>query len=149
MQGILKGFDQATNIILDESHERVFSTKVWLIFLAVSFKISLVVEKVLFYLILILSQLFSFMLHMILYCTHYVQLCIIIWKPFIWHFEQYCIVTHITPSRKIRQGLASNKMLACLDWFSSPAFHVQEWYWSLMSLKSLITVNLRWSMALL
>ncbi|XP_021844300.1 sm-like protein LSM8 isoform X1 [Spinacia oleracea] len=26
--GILKGFDQATNIILDESHERVFSTKV-------------------------------------------------------------------------------------------------------------------------
>ncbi|KAJ8436816.1 hypothetical protein Cgig2_032044 [Carnegiea gigantea] len=25
--GILKGFDQATNIILDESHERVFSTK--------------------------------------------------------------------------------------------------------------------------
>lgn len=28
MQGILKGFDQATNIILDESHERVYSTKV-------------------------------------------------------------------------------------------------------------------------
>ena len=28
IQGILKGFDQATNIILDESHERVFSTKV-------------------------------------------------------------------------------------------------------------------------
>ncbi|KAG6418614.1 hypothetical protein SASPL_120818 [Salvia splendens] len=26
--GILKGFDQATNIILDESHERVYSTKV-------------------------------------------------------------------------------------------------------------------------
>ncbi|CAL9031827.1 unnamed protein product [Prunus brigantina] len=26
--GVLKGFDQATNIILDESHERVFSTKV-------------------------------------------------------------------------------------------------------------------------
>ncbi|CAH2065604.1 unnamed protein product, partial [Thlaspi arvense] len=26
-QGVLKGFDQATNIILDESHERVFSTK--------------------------------------------------------------------------------------------------------------------------
>ncbi|KAK9691616.1 hypothetical protein RND81_09G208100 [Saponaria officinalis] len=25
--GYLKGFDQATNIILDESHERVFSTK--------------------------------------------------------------------------------------------------------------------------
>ncbi|CAN7039677.1 unnamed protein product, partial [Brassica rapa subsp. trilocularis] len=25
--GVLKGFDQATNIILDESHERVFSTK--------------------------------------------------------------------------------------------------------------------------
>lgn len=25
--GILRGFDQATNIILDESHERVFSTK--------------------------------------------------------------------------------------------------------------------------
>ncbi|TXG46261.1 hypothetical protein EZV62_002878 [Acer yangbiense] len=25
--GILKGFDQATNIILDESHERVYSTK--------------------------------------------------------------------------------------------------------------------------
>ncbi|XP_057427642.1 sm-like protein LSM8 [Lotus japonicus] len=25
--GTLKGFDQATNIILDESHERVFSTK--------------------------------------------------------------------------------------------------------------------------
>ncbi|KAK9735051.1 hypothetical protein RND81_04G180600 [Saponaria officinalis] len=25
--GFLKGFDQATNIILDESHERVFSTK--------------------------------------------------------------------------------------------------------------------------
>lgn len=27
-QGVLKGFDQATNIILDESHERVFSTRV-------------------------------------------------------------------------------------------------------------------------
>ncbi|XP_065634507.1 sm-like protein LSM8 [Quercus suber] len=26
--GVLKGFDQATNIILDESHERVYSTKV-------------------------------------------------------------------------------------------------------------------------
>ncbi|KAK8939847.1 hypothetical protein KSP40_PGU010811 [Platanthera guangdongensis] len=26
--GILKGFDQATNVILDESHERVYSTKV-------------------------------------------------------------------------------------------------------------------------
>ncbi|KAA3468138.1 sm-like protein LSM8 isoform X2 [Gossypium australe] len=26
-KGILKGFDQATNIILDESHERVYSTK--------------------------------------------------------------------------------------------------------------------------
>ncbi|XP_018468348.1 sm-like protein LSM8 [Raphanus sativus] len=26
--GVLRGFDQATNIILDESHERVFSTKV-------------------------------------------------------------------------------------------------------------------------
>ncbi|GAB4855270.1 hypothetical protein Ancab_023890 [Ancistrocladus abbreviatus] len=26
-QGVLKGFDQATNIILDESHERVYSTK--------------------------------------------------------------------------------------------------------------------------
>lgn len=25
--GILKGFDQATNIILDESHERVYSTR--------------------------------------------------------------------------------------------------------------------------
>ncbi|XP_073043837.1 sm-like protein LSM8 [Primulina huaijiensis] len=25
--GILKGFDQATNMILDESHERVYSTK--------------------------------------------------------------------------------------------------------------------------
>ncbi|PWA80362.1 small nuclear ribonucleoprotein family protein [Artemisia annua] len=25
--GLLKGFDQATNIILDESHERVYSTK--------------------------------------------------------------------------------------------------------------------------
>ncbi|KAK1420540.1 hypothetical protein QVD17_22219 [Tagetes erecta] len=25
--GILKGFDQETNIILDESHERVYSTK--------------------------------------------------------------------------------------------------------------------------
>nr|XP_043624786.1 sm-like protein LSM8 [Erigeron canadensis] len=25
--GYLKGFDQATNIILDESHERVYSTK--------------------------------------------------------------------------------------------------------------------------
>ncbi|KAL6507315.1 U4/U6-U5 snRNP complex subunit lsm8 [Orobanche gracilis] len=25
--GVLKGFDQATNIILDESHERVYSTK--------------------------------------------------------------------------------------------------------------------------
>ncbi|KAF3785710.1 Sm-like protein [Nymphaea thermarum] len=25
--GILKGYDQATNIILDESHERVYSTK--------------------------------------------------------------------------------------------------------------------------
>lgn len=25
--GILKGFDQATNLILDESHERVYSTK--------------------------------------------------------------------------------------------------------------------------
>ncbi|CDY07459.1 BnaA07g25380D [Brassica napus] len=29
--GVLKGFDQATNIILDESHERVFSTKVVLV----------------------------------------------------------------------------------------------------------------------
>ena len=28
LQGILKGFDQATNLILDESHERVYSTKV-------------------------------------------------------------------------------------------------------------------------
>ncbi|WVY98917.1 hypothetical protein V8G54_031068 [Vigna mungo] len=27
VQGVLKGFDQATNIILDESHERVYSTK--------------------------------------------------------------------------------------------------------------------------
>nr|GMD00731.1 sm-like protein LSM8 [Ipomoea batatas] len=27
VQGILKGFDQATNLILDESHERVYSTK--------------------------------------------------------------------------------------------------------------------------
>ncbi|CAN1849406.1 Sm-like protein LSM8 [Linum perenne] len=26
--GVLKGFDQATNIILDESHERVYSTKI-------------------------------------------------------------------------------------------------------------------------
>ncbi|KAK6942476.1 LSM domain, eukaryotic/archaea-type [Dillenia turbinata] len=26
--GVLKGFDQATNIILDESHERVYSTRV-------------------------------------------------------------------------------------------------------------------------
>uniref|UniRef100_A0A453A5M5 LSM8 homolog, U6 small nuclear RNA associated n=1 Tax=Aegilops tauschii subsp. strangulata TaxID=200361 RepID=A0A453A5M5_AEGTS len=26
--GTLRGFDQATNIILDESHERVYSTKV-------------------------------------------------------------------------------------------------------------------------
>eukprot|EP00271_Cylindrocystis_brebissonii_P005309 TRINITY_DN17297_c0_g2_i1.p1 TRINITY_DN17297_c0_g2~~TRINITY_DN17297_c0_g2_i1.p1 ORF type:complete len:100 (-),score=17.59 TRINITY_DN17297_c0_g2_i1:444-743(-) len=25
--GILRGFDQATNLILDESHERVYSTK--------------------------------------------------------------------------------------------------------------------------
>ncbi|VFQ93529.1 unnamed protein product [Cuscuta campestris] len=25
--GILKGYDQATNLILDESHERVYSTK--------------------------------------------------------------------------------------------------------------------------
>ncbi|KAH0919584.1 hypothetical protein HID58_027244 [Brassica napus] len=30
--GVLKGFDQATNIILDESHERVFSTKISLSF---------------------------------------------------------------------------------------------------------------------
>ncbi|TVT99023.1 hypothetical protein EJB05_36283 [Eragrostis curvula] len=27
LQGTLRGFDQATNIILDESHERVYSTK--------------------------------------------------------------------------------------------------------------------------
>jgi len=27
-QGILRGYDQATNLILDECHERVFSTKV-------------------------------------------------------------------------------------------------------------------------
>ncbi|KAK6787934.1 hypothetical protein RDI58_016459 [Solanum bulbocastanum] len=26
-QGVLRGFDQATNLILDESHERVYSTK--------------------------------------------------------------------------------------------------------------------------
>jgi U6 snRNA-associated Sm-like protein LSm8 len=26
--GVLRGFDQATNLILDESHERVYSTKV-------------------------------------------------------------------------------------------------------------------------
>ncbi|KAJ7530639.1 hypothetical protein O6H91_14G012100 [Diphasiastrum complanatum] len=25
--GVLRGFDQATNVILDESHERVYSTK--------------------------------------------------------------------------------------------------------------------------
>jgi small nuclear ribonucleoprotein (snRNP)-like protein len=30
IKGVLKGFDQATNIILDESHERVYSTKVWM-----------------------------------------------------------------------------------------------------------------------
>ena len=35
-QGVLKGFDQATNIILDESHERVFSTKVSFCFLSIS-----------------------------------------------------------------------------------------------------------------
>lgn len=29
VQGVLKGFDQATNLILDESHERVYSTKVY------------------------------------------------------------------------------------------------------------------------
>lgn len=28
VQGVLRGFDQATNLILDESHERVYSTKV-------------------------------------------------------------------------------------------------------------------------
>lgn len=28
LQGILKGYDQATNLILDECHERVYSTKV-------------------------------------------------------------------------------------------------------------------------
>ena len=27
-QGILRGFDQATNMILDECHERVYSSKV-------------------------------------------------------------------------------------------------------------------------
>ena len=27
-QGTLKGFDQATNVILDDSHERVYSTEV-------------------------------------------------------------------------------------------------------------------------
>ena len=27
-QGVLKGYDQATNLILDECHERVYSTKV-------------------------------------------------------------------------------------------------------------------------
>ena len=26
-QGILRGYDQATNLILDECHERVYSTK--------------------------------------------------------------------------------------------------------------------------
>lgn len=29
LQGLLKGYDQATNLILDECHERVYSTKVW------------------------------------------------------------------------------------------------------------------------
>ncbi|KAL3162965.1 U4/U6-U5 snRNP complex subunit lsm8 [Trebouxia sp. C0010 RCD-2024] len=28
LQGLLKGYDQATNLILDECHERVYSTKV-------------------------------------------------------------------------------------------------------------------------
>jgi len=34
--GTLRGFDQATNIILDESHERVYSTKVSVALLAQS-----------------------------------------------------------------------------------------------------------------
>ena len=29
LQGTLRGFDQATNLILDECHERVYSSKVW------------------------------------------------------------------------------------------------------------------------
>ncbi len=33
VQGLLKGYDQATNLILDECHERVYSTKVHLGFL--------------------------------------------------------------------------------------------------------------------
>ena len=28
LQGILRGYDQATNLILDDCHERVYSTKV-------------------------------------------------------------------------------------------------------------------------
>ena len=35
VQGLLKGYDQATNLILDECHERVYSTKVHLSFLLV------------------------------------------------------------------------------------------------------------------
>ena len=35
VQGLLKGYDQATNLILDECHERVYSTKVHLGFLLV------------------------------------------------------------------------------------------------------------------
>ena len=39
-QGVLKGYDQATNLILDECHERVYSTKVgrvaiWMFFASV------------------------------------------------------------------------------------------------------------------
>ena len=38
VQGLLKGYDQATNLILDECHERVYSTKVHLCFLPVFYK---------------------------------------------------------------------------------------------------------------
>jgi small nuclear ribonucleoprotein (snRNP)-like protein len=31
IMGVLRGFDQATNLILDESHERVYSTKVYIV----------------------------------------------------------------------------------------------------------------------
>lgn len=35
LQGLLKGYDQATNLILDECHERVYSTKACLCFMLI------------------------------------------------------------------------------------------------------------------
>lgn len=62
MQGVLRGFDQATNLILDESHERVYSTKVlmYATVVVLAFHLSLVYkllnERVIIVIIIIIQQ---------------------------------------------------------------------------------------------